>query len=84
LGNLKPSHPIPVLKLQIHQITKLPDGLGILRMATADKKSLFVNGENAAQMVTTGNPITDLERAQDVGAALSLRVCRPYGLPASP
>ena len=35
-------------------------------MATADKKSLFVNGENAAQMVTTGNPITDLERAQDV------------------
>src|ERR1700689_5704258 len=35
-------------------------------MATADKKSLFVNGENAAQMVTTGNPITDLERGQDV------------------
>src|ERR1700719_3857258 len=35
-------------------------------MATADKKSLFVHGENASQMVTTGNPITDLERAQDV------------------
>src|SRR6202050_5438808 len=35
-------------------------------MATADKKSLFVNGENGGQMVTTGNPITDLERAQDV------------------
>src|ERR1700728_2979112 len=35
-------------------------------MATADKKSLFVHGENAGQMVTTGNPITDLERAQDV------------------
>src|SRR6202789_747047 len=35
-------------------------------MATADKKSLFVNGENAAQLVSTGNPITDLERAQDV------------------
>ena len=35
-------------------------------MATADKKSLFVHGENAGQVVTTGNPITDLERAQDV------------------
>src|SRR5580658_827 len=35
-------------------------------MATADKKSLFVHGENGGQMVTTGNPITDLERAQDV------------------
>src|ERR1700677_4009041 len=35
-------------------------------MATADKKSLFVNGENGGQMVSTGNPITDLERAQDV------------------
>src|SRR6202050_2597718 len=35
-------------------------------MATADKKSLFVNGQNVEQMVTTGNPITDLERAQDV------------------
>ena len=35
-------------------------------MATADKKSLFVNGENGGQVVTTGNPITDLERAQDV------------------
>src|SRR5256884_3129471 len=35
-------------------------------MATADKKSLFVNGGNGGQMVTTGNPVTDLERAQDV------------------
>src|SRR6202522_2315303 len=36
-------------------------------MATADKKSLFVHGENGGgQVVTTGNPITDLERAQDV------------------
>src|SRR6202162_1652857 len=35
-------------------------------MATADKKSLFVNGENGGQVVATGNPITDLERAQDV------------------
>src|SRR6267378_1042135 len=34
-------------------------------MAT-EKKSLFVNGGNGGQMVTTGNPITDLERAQDV------------------
>src|SRR5437762_8963386 len=35
-------------------------------MATADKKSLFVHGENGGQTVTTGNPATDLERAQDV------------------
>src|ERR1700689_915192 len=35
-------------------------------MATADKKSLFVHGENSGQVVTTGNPVTDLERAQDV------------------
>src|SRR5467141_2549402 len=35
-------------------------------MAMAEKKSLFVNGGNGGQMVTTGNPITDLERAQDV------------------
>src|SRR5436853_6629973 len=35
-------------------------------MATADKKSLFVNGGNGGQMVTTGNPVTDLERAQDI------------------
>src|SRR4030088_2154617 len=35
-------------------------------MATAEKKSLFVNGGNGGQIVTTGNPITDLERAQDV------------------
>jgi type IV pilus assembly protein PilB len=32
----------------------------------AEKKSLFVNGGNGGQIVTTGNPITDLERAQDV------------------
>src|SRR6202020_1392796 len=36
------------------------------QMATADKKSLFVNGGNGGQMVSTGNPVTDLERAQDV------------------
>src|SRR6202161_761024 len=35
-------------------------------MAMAEKKSLFVHGENGGQGVTTGNPITDLERAQDV------------------
>src|SRR3981081_3399351 len=35
-------------------------------MAMAEKKSLFVNGGNGAQMVSTGNPVTDLERAQDV------------------
>src|SRR6202521_4447736 len=35
-------------------------------MATADKKSLCANGGNGGQVVTTGNPITDLERAQDV------------------
>src|ERR1700737_4629715 len=34
-------------------------------MAT-EKKSLFVNGGNGGQMVSTGNPVTDLERAQDV------------------
>ncbi|MGB8761694.1 MAG: ATPase, T2SS/T4P/T4SS family, partial [Candidatus Sulfotelmatobacter sp.] len=32
----------------------------------AEKKSLFVHGENGGQVVTTGNPLTDLERAQDV------------------
>ena len=32
----------------------------------AEKKSLFANGGNGGQVVTTGNPITDLERAQDV------------------
>src|SRR6266576_799118 len=32
----------------------------------AEKKSLFANGGNGGQIVTTGNPITDLERAQDV------------------
>ncbi len=35
-------------------------------MAMAEKKSLFANGGNGGQIVTTGNPITDLERAQDV------------------
>ena len=35
-------------------------------MATADKKSLFVNGGNGGPVSPTGNPITDLERAQDV------------------
>src|SRR6266446_1148692 len=35
-------------------------------MATADKKSLFVHGGNGGQVVTTGNAVTDLERAQDV------------------
>src|ERR1700739_2702745 len=35
-------------------------------MAMAEKKSLFVNGENGGQVVTTGNPVSDLERAQDV------------------
>ncbi len=32
----------------------------------AEKKSLFANGGNGGQIVTTGNPITDLERAQDI------------------
>ncbi len=32
----------------------------------AEKKSLFVNGQSGAQVMTTGNPVTDLERAQDV------------------
>jgi len=36
------------------------------QMATADKKSLFVGGGNGGQMVSTGNPLTDLERAQDI------------------
>jgi type IV pilus assembly protein PilB len=35
-------------------------------MATADKKSLFVNGGNGGQAVQTGNAVTDVERAQDV------------------
>src|SRR5579863_9592782 len=35
-------------------------------MATADKKSLFVHGGNGGPISPTGNPITDLERAQDV------------------
>jgi type IV pilus assembly protein PilB len=39
---------------------------GQIEMAMAEKKSLFVNGGNGGQIVTTGNPITDLERAQDV------------------
>src|ERR1700757_3424099 len=35
-------------------------------MATADKKSLFVNGGNGGPISPTGNPVSDLERAQDV------------------
>src|ERR1700752_561587 len=35
-------------------------------MATADKKSIFVGGGNGGPISPTGNPITDLERAQDV------------------
>jgi type IV pilus assembly protein PilB len=35
-------------------------------MAMADKKSLFVNGGNGGPISPTGNPVTDLERAQDV------------------
>src|SRR6201988_3971807 len=35
-------------------------------MATADKKSLFVGGGNGGPIRPTGNPVTDLERAQDV------------------
>src|SRR5215475_9974674 len=39
---------------------------GSNRMATADKKSLFVGGGNGGPISPTGNPVTDLERAQDV------------------
>jgi type II secretory ATPase GspE/PulE/Tfp pilus assembly ATPase PilB-like protein len=35
-------------------------------MAMAENKSIFVNGGNGGQLVTTGNPLTDLERAQDI------------------
>src|ERR1700682_1027412 len=35
-------------------------------MAMAEKKSLFANGGNGGQVVTTGNAITELERRQDV------------------
>src|SRR6202047_4070628 len=35
-------------------------------MAMAEKKSLFVNGGNGGQLVSTGNPSTNLEREQDV------------------
>jgi type IV pilus assembly protein PilB len=35
-------------------------------MATADKKTVFVGGGNGGPISPTGNPITDLERAQDV------------------
>src|ERR1051326_768174 len=35
-------------------------------MSMAEKKSLFVNGGNGGPISPTGNPVTDLERAQDV------------------
>src|SRR5438477_6236426 len=35
-------------------------------MATADKKSLFVGGGNGGPISPTGNPVTDLERWQDI------------------
>jgi len=35
-------------------------------MATADKKSLMVPGGNGGQLAVPVNPVTDLERAQDV------------------
>jgi len=35
-------------------------------MAMADKKSLFVGGGNGSPISPTGNPVTDLERAQDI------------------
>src|SRR6202042_3365514 len=35
-------------------------------MATADKKSIFVGGNGGQMLSPTGNPLTDLERAQDV------------------
>ena len=35
-------------------------------MAIADKKSIFVGGGNGTPISPTGNPVTDLERAQDV------------------
>src|SRR6202046_1835656 len=35
-------------------------------MTMAEKKSIFVNGGNGGQLVTTGNPVPGLERAQDV------------------
>src|SRR6202158_6644858 len=40
--------------------------LQVKEMATADKKSLFVGGGNGGPVSPTGNPVTDLERAQDV------------------
>jgi len=40
-------------------------------MAMAEKKSLFVHGENGGQVVTTGNPITDLERARTWRGAIA-------------
>jgi hypothetical protein len=69
LGNLNPSRCFDAgfLNPSATQLAKSPkDGFGDLRMAMAEKKSLFVHGENGGQVVTTGNPITDLERAQDV------------------
>jgi type IV pilus assembly protein PilB len=35
-------------------------------MATTDKKSVFVGGGNGGPISPTGNPISDLERAQDI------------------
>jgi type IV pilus assembly protein PilB len=35
-------------------------------MATVDKKSVFVGGGNGGPISPTGNPISDLERAQDI------------------
>src|ERR1700684_3468761 len=35
-------------------------------MATADKKSVFVGGNGGQLLSPTGNPLTDLERAQDI------------------
>src|SRR6202167_4705197 len=35
-------------------------------MTMAEKKSIFVNGGNGGQLVTTGNPVTDVHRPPDV------------------
>src|SRR3982074_2286763 len=44
-------------------------------MAMAEKKSLFGNGGNGAPMVSTGNPVTDLERAQDGARRYRCELC---------